>query len=75
MNHDPELQMLGMMLKVVLAKFNAEIAQIKDPKHRTALIQEFDKMQHYMLKMTKCLDDMNCWCSAFGVDGNATQDA
>ena len=73
MNHDSELQMLGMMLKVVLAKYNAEIAQITDSKHRSEVIQEFDKAQHYMIKMTTVLEYLNQWFTAFGVDGDAAK--
>lgn len=72
MNHDSELQMLGLMLKVVLAKYDAEIAQITDAKHRSELIQEFDKAQHYMIKMTNKLDYLNQWFTAFGVEADAS---
>ena len=71
MNHDNDLKVLGLALKLVLSQYDAEIGLIKDPKHRTELNQEFEKAQHYMIKMTKCLDDMNCWFTAFGADGNA----
>jgi hypothetical protein len=71
MNHDNELKTLGEVLKIIIVSYRLEIAAIKDPKHRTELIQELDKMEHYMIKMTKCLDDMNCWFTAFGADGNA----
>lgn len=71
MNHDNELKTLGEVLKDISISYALEIAKIKDPKHRTELIQELEKMEHYMLKMTKCLDDMNCWFTAFGADGNA----
>ena len=65
MNHDSELQILGLMLKVVLAKYDAEISMV-NTKHRTELIKEFEKAQHYMVKMTKIFDDLNEWFSAFG---------
>lgn len=71
MNHDEKLKNLGIALKIVLISYESEISQLKDPKHRAGLIQEFDKARHFMLKMTKCMDDMNCWFSAFGADGNA----
>ena len=71
MNHDGELKVLGLVLKLVLSKYDAEIGLINDPKHRTGVIQEYEKAQHYMIKMTKCLDDLNEWFTAFGADGNA----
>ena len=71
MNHDNELKVLALALKLVLAQYDAEIAQIKDPKHRPGVIQEFEKAQHYMIKMAKIMDDLNQWFTAFGVDGNA----
>lgn len=73
MNHDAELKSLSSELQNVLSKYIDEIAIIKDPKHRIALIQEFEKAQHYMLKMSQCLDAMNCWFTAFGADGNANK--
>ena len=75
MNHDGDLKVLSLALKLVLSQYDAEISQIKDAKHRTGVIQEFEKAQHYMLKMSKCLDDLNEWFSAFGVDGNGNKNA
>ena len=69
MNHDNDLKVLGLALKLVLAQYDAEIAQIKDPKHRIGVIQEFEKAQHYMIKMTKAFDDLNSWFTAFGLEG------
>jgi len=66
MNHDNDLKILSLALKLVLAQYDAEIAQINDPKHRPGVIQEFEKAQHYMIKMTQCLDDLNSWFTAFG---------
>lgn len=66
MNHDNDLKVLGLALKLVLSQYDAEIAQIKDPKHRPGVIQEFEKAQHYMIKMTQCFDDLNSWFTAFG---------
>ena len=66
MNHDEELRNLGIALKILLYSYDYEISQIMDAKHRTELIQEFDKARHFMLKMTKCFDDMNCYFTAFG---------
>ena len=74
MNHDTELKYLGKVLKIVLTQFDLEIDEIKDPKHRREVVQEFEKAQHYMIKMTMCLDDLNTWLTAFGVDGNAKKD-
>lgn len=70
MNHYDDLVVLELALKIVLSKYEAEITAIKDHKHRTELIQEFDKARHYMHKMAKYLNDMNCWFTAFGVDGD-----
>lgn len=75
MNHDNELMQLGTDLAIVLIMFENEIDRIKDGKKRTALIQEYDKAKHFMLKMTKCFDDMNCWFTAFGVDGDAAKNS
>lgn len=66
MNHDEDLKNLGLALKIVLAKFNDEIHNIKDPKHRVEQIQQFDKICHFMVKMTLLMDEMNRWLSAFG---------
>ena len=68
MNHDNDLKVLGLALKLVLSQYDAEIQQIKDAKHRSGVIQEFDKAQHYMIKMTQCFDDLNQWFTAFGVE-------
>ena len=73
MNHDCDLQILGLALKLVLSQYDAEISQINDPKHRSGVVQEFDKAQHYMIKMTQCFDDLNQWFTAFGVKGNADE--
>lgn len=70
MNHDDDLKVLSLALIRVLSQYDAEIGMIKDPKHRTGVIQEFEKAQHYMNKMTECFDDLNIWFSAFGVDGD-----
>ena len=66
MNHDKELRTLGFILKLVLIKFDHDIANIKDPKHQVAVKQEFEKAQHWMVKMTETLDDLNTWLTAFG---------
>lgn len=71
MNHDGDLKVLGLALKLVLSQYDAEISEIMDPKHRTQVIQEFEKAQHYMVKMTQVLDDLNCWFTAFGVGRDA----
>ena len=73
MNHDNDLKVLSLALKLVLSQYDAEICKITDPKHRNEVIQEFEKAQHYMLKMTQCFDDLNQWFTAFGVDGNADE--
>ena len=66
MNHDEDLKNLWLALKIVLAKFDGEIHNIKDPKHRVEQIQQFDKICHYMIKMTLLMDEMNRWLTAFG---------
>ena len=66
MNHDNELRILGLALKLVLSQYDAEISMIKDPKHRSGVIQEFEKAQHFMIKMTQSFDDLNQWFTAFG---------
>lgn len=75
MNHDDELKNLGIALKIILIGYEMEIRKITDPRHRAGVIQEFDKAKHFMLKMTKCFDDMNCWFTAFGVDGDAAKNS
>lgn len=75
MNHDDELKNLGVALKILLIGYKMEIDKIKDPKQRTGLIQEFDKAKHFMYKMSKCFDDMNCFFTAFGVNGNANENS
>lgn len=69
MNHDGDLKVLGLALKLVLSQYDAEIGMI-NPKHRAGIIQEYEKAQHYMLKMTECFDYLNSWFTAFGVDGD-----
>lgn len=71
MNHDNDLKILGLVLKLVLSQYDAEISHIKDPKHRSGVVQEFEKAQHYMIKMTTIMDDLNQWFTAFGVESNA----
>ena len=66
MNHDEDLKALGESLKNVLSKFEDEIHNIKDPKHKVEQIQQFDKICHYMVKMSLLMDEMNRWLSAFG---------
>lgn len=66
MNHDDDLMVLDLALKIVLAKFDFEIRNIKDPKHRVEQIQQFEKICHFKVKMTSLMDEMNRWLSAFG---------
>ena len=60
MNHDRELKLLGDALKITLDAMIYDIAAIKDPK-----------AVNWMLHMTKCFDDMNCWLTAFGTPEGA----
>ena len=73
MNHDGELRMLGLALKVVLAKFDADIGKITDARHLSEVKQGFDKAQHFMLKMSQAFDDLNAWLTAFGPKGDEKQ--
>ena len=66
MNHDNELRILGLSLKLVLAAIDADIANIKNPKHQIEVKQEFEKAQHWMVKMSQTFDDLNTWLTAFG---------
>lgn len=66
MNHDNELRILGLSLKLILAAIDADIANIKDPKHQCMVRQQFEKAQHWMIKMTETFDDLNEWLTAFG---------
>ena len=66
MNHDNELRILGHALKFVLVCFDADINEIKDPKHQIEVKQEFEKAQHWMIKMSQTFDDLNTWLTAFG---------
>lgn len=66
MNHDEDLKNLGLALKIVLAKFDNEIDKINNPKHKVYQRQEFDKICHYMVKMSLLMDEMNRWLTAFG---------
>lgn len=66
MNHDNELRILGLSLKLVLARIDADISKIQDPKHQVMMKQQFEKAQHWMIKMTEALDDLNEWLTAFG---------
>ena len=68
MNHDGELRVLGAALKIVLVKFETDIDNIKDWKHRIEQKQNFDKMKHWMLKMSEELDYLNKWLTEFGGD-------
>lgn len=70
MNHDKDLKFLGLTLMVVLAHFDRDISKIKDPRHLCAVRQEFDKAQHFMLKMSQSFDDLNTWLTAFGPKGD-----
>ena len=69
MNHDEQLQQVGIWLKVIMNEYQFEIDNVKDPKQHAALIEEFDKAKHFMIKMGKYLDEMNCWFTAFGLKG------
>ena len=66
MNHDNELRILGLSLKIVMAQIDADISKIQDPKHQVMMKQQFEKAQHWMIKMTEALDDLNDWLTAFG---------
>ena len=66
MNHDNELRILGQALKFVLVCFDADINKIKDPTHQIEVKQEFEKAQHWMIKMSQTFDDLNTWLTAFG---------
>ena len=71
LNHDRELKLLGDALKITLDAMIYDIAAIKDPKHKIDMVQEYDKAVNWMLHMTKCFDDMNCWLTAFGTPEGA----
>lgn len=66
MNHDNELRLLGLSLKIVLAQIDADISKIQDPKHQVMMKQQLEKAQHWMIKMTETFDDLNEWLTAFG---------
>ena len=66
MNHDNELRILGLALKIVLIGLDDDIGKIKDPKHQCMIRQQFEKAQHWMIKMTETFDDLNEWLTAFG---------
>ena len=63
MNHDEELRNLGIALKILLYSYDYEISQIMDAKHRTGLVQEFDKAKHFMLKMNSVFKIYPSICS------------
>ena len=66
MNHDQELMDAKVSLKILLTGYELEIRKLKDTKHRTEIIQEYDKAKHFMLKMNEYLGDLNSWFTAFG---------
>ena len=66
MNHDGELQVLGMALKRTIKAFDSDVCDICSAKHRIEQKQELDKAIHYMIKMSEKLDDLNEWLTAFG---------
>lgn len=66
MNHDGELQVLGMALKRTIAAFDADIRDVCSAKHRCELRQDLDKAIHFMSKMEGKLDELNGWLTAFG---------
>ena len=66
MNHDQELMDVGVSLKILLTGYEIEIRKISNSKHRTEIVQEFDKAKHFMLKMSEHLDELNSWFTAFG---------
>lgn len=66
MNHDQELMDVGVSLKILMVGYELEIRKLNDTKHRTEIIQEFDKAKHFMMKMSEYFDDLNSWFTAFG---------